>query len=64
MQSRHAVTHNSGLSVLVSDYCLEAHDARGWQLLEGLKDSGYSIAFLQAVLNQLPRYLGAGSNEY
>lgn len=60
----HAVTHNSGLSVLVSDYCLEAHDARGWQLLEGLKDSGYSIAFLQAVLNQLPRYLGAGSNEY
>lgn len=60
----HAVTHNSGLSLLVSDYSLEGHDARGWKLLEGLKDSGYSIVFLQAVLNKLPRYLEAESNEY
>lgn len=60
----HAIVHNSGLSLLVSDYSLDDQEATGWKSLESLMESGYPVAFLKSVLNKLPRYMGAGVDEH
>ncbi|WP_054710885.1 SIR2 family protein [Secundilactobacillus paracollinoides] len=60
----HAVSHNEGLSVLVTDFNISNQISNGWKELENLMNAGYSVAFLKATINELPFYLGGDLNEH
>lgn len=53
-----AITHNTGLSVLVSDYDIE-HDTENWNKLVTLMKQNHQLAFLSATMDtDLTYYLG------
>ncbi len=53
-----AITHNKGLSTLVSDYNIKQNN-ENWNELVTLMKQNYQIAFLRATMNSnLTKYLG------
>lgn len=52
----HAVTHNNGLSALVTDFNITTQQSSGWLKLQQLARSGYPIRFLKATMNELSFY--------
>ncbi|MBC6164638.1 SIR2 family protein [Listeria booriae] len=52
-----AITHNHGLSVLVTDFSLNK-TTDGWKSLVSHMESGHSIVFLKSSFADLPSYLG------
>jgi hypothetical protein len=59
----HAIMHNGGLAVMISDYNITTQSSEGWKSIEDLMNARYPVIFVKSNLNDLSNYLG-GSNEY
>lgn len=61
----HAVTHNAGLEVLISDFNVTSQKSKGWRHMKELMDSGYPVVFLKATMANLSFFIqGVDSNEH
>lgn len=56
----HAIMHNGGLSVMISDYDITTQTSPGWMNLEKLMLARYPVVFVKATMNTLSEYLGGG----
>ncbi|QGV18637.1 Hypothetical protein LCAKO_2129 [Lacticaseibacillus paracasei subsp. paracasei] len=60
----HAIMHNGGLSVMITDNNITSQSNPGWESLEKLMSARYPVIFVKATMNTLSDFLGVDYSEY